>query len=56
MKKIGTWNEKELELGDEFDAEKELELTILDKNNDDVSVWLTKQQIKRMIEHLVNVL
>ncbi len=25
MKKIATWNEKELELGEEFDAEKELE-------------------------------
>ncbi len=56
MKKIATWNEKELEVGEEFDAEKELELTILDKNNDDCSVWLTKRQIKRLIEHLVNVL
>lgn len=56
MKSIGKWNEKELEVGDEFDAEKELEVTILDNNNDDVSVWLTKPQVKRMIEHLVNVL
>ena len=56
MKSIGKWNEKELEVGDEFDTEKELEVTILDKNNNDVSVWLTKRQVKRMVEHLVNVL
>ncbi len=56
MKKIATWNEKELQLGEHFDDEKELELTILDKNNNDSSVWLTKRQIKRLIEHLVSVL
>jgi len=54
---IADWGEgKELEIAEDFDAEKELEVTILDKYNNDASIWLTKPQVKRMIEHLVNVL
>jgi hypothetical protein len=57
--KIEDWRQgKELEIAEYFDDDKELEVTILDKNkfHNDSSLWLTKPQIKRMIEHLVNVL
>ena len=55
--KIEDWRQgKELEIAEYFDDDKELEVTILDKYNNDASIWLTKPQVKRMIEHLVNVL
>ena len=55
MKSIAKWNEKELEVSEKFDSDKELEITILDKKYD-VSVWLTKRQVKLLLEHLINVL
>jgi hypothetical protein len=56
MVTITKWGSKELELGTEFDKEEELELTILNSDGDDTSVWLTKEEVKRLIEHLQNVL
>ena len=53
---ITKWGSKELEVGTEFDHEQELELTILDNDGDDTSVWLNKEEVKRLIEHLQNVL
>lgn len=53
---IVKWGSKELEIGTEFDHEQELELTILNNYGDDTSVWLNKEQVKRLIEHLQNVL
>ena len=57
MESIANWNKKELQLGSELDSENELEVTILDKVHDcDVSLWITKTEVKRMIEHLANIL
>jgi hypothetical protein len=55
MVTITKWGSKELEVGTEFDQEQELELTILNSDGDDTSVWLTKEEVKRLIEHLQNV-
>jgi hypothetical protein len=53
---ITKWGSKELEIGTEFDQEQELELTMLDNVGGDASVWLNKEEVKRLIEHLQNVL
>jgi excisionase family DNA binding protein len=53
---ITKWGSKELEIGTEFDQEQELELTMLDNVGGDASVWLKKEEVKRLIEHLQNVL
>lgn len=53
IKKYGS---KELEVGTEFDHEQELELTILNSDSDDTSVWLNKEEVKLLISHLLNVL
>ena len=53
---ITKWGSKELEVGIEFDQEQELELTILDSESDDTSIWLNKEEVKRLMEHLQNVL
>jgi hypothetical protein len=47
---------KELKVGTKFDQEQELEVTILNDYGDDTSVWLNKEEVKRLIEHLQNVL
>ena len=56
MKTITKWGSKELEVGTEFDIEQALEITILNNDGDDASVWLNKEEVKRLIEHLINVL
>ena len=56
MVTITKWGSKELEIGTEFDQEEELELTILNSDGVDTSVWLKKEEVKRLIEHLQNVL
>jgi hypothetical protein len=56
MVSITKWGNKELEIGNKFDEDQELEFTILNKDGDDTSVWLTKEEVKRFIEHLQNVL
>ena len=56
MKTITKWGSKELEVGTEFDKQQALEITILNNNGDDTSIWLNKEDIKRLIEHLINVL
>lgn len=53
---IAKWGSKELEVGTDFDQELELEITILNNDGDDTSVWLNKEEVKRLIEHLKNVL
>ena len=53
---ITKWGSKELEVGTEFDQEQELEVTILNDYGDDTSVWLNKEEVKRFIKHLQNVL
>jgi hypothetical protein len=53
---ITKWGSKELEVGTEFDQEQELEITILNNDGDDTSVWLKKEEVKRLIKHLQNVL
>jgi|AntRauTorcE11897_2_1112592.scaffolds.fasta_scaffold32123_2 hypothetical protein len=55
MVSITKWGSKELEIGTEFDKDEELEVTILNDEGDDVSVWLKKEEVKRLIEHLQNV-
>lgn len=44
-----------LEVSDNFDEDKEIEIDILSPLGDR-SVWLTKEDVKRLIEHLVSVL
>jgi len=56
MVTITKWGGKELEVGIEFDIDKELELTILNEDGADVSVWLSKEEVKRLIEHLQTIL
>ena len=53
---ITKWGSKELEVGTEFDQDQELEITILNNDGDDTSIWLKKEEVKRLIEHLQNVL
>ena len=55
MVSITKWDSKELQIGTEFDKDEELEVTILDDDGDEVSVWLKKEDVKRLIEHLQNV-
>lgn len=52
---IRDFNECVLEVSDKFDEEKEIEIDILSPQGDR-SIWLTKEEVKRLIEHLVNVL
>lgn len=47
--------DRTLEISDKFDEDIELEITILTPNGD-CSVWITKEQVKRLVGHLVNVL
>ena len=49
------FNDCILEVSDKFDEEKEIEIDILSPQGDR-SIWLTKEEVKRLIEHLVNVL
>ena len=53
---ITKWGSKELEVGTDFDQDQELEITILNNDGGDTSVWLNKEEVKRLIEHLQNVL
>ena len=48
---------KSLEIGDDFDEDNELEVTILSKNFElDSSVWITKEQASELCDHLIKVL
>jgi len=49
------FNDCILQVSDKFDVEKEIEIDILSPKGDR-SIWLTKEEVKRLIEHLVNVL
>lgn len=53
---ITKWGSKELEVGTEFDKDQDLELTIFNSDFNDASIWLNKEEVKRLIEHLQNVL
>lgn len=56
MKTIKKWGSKELEVGTRFDKDQDLEITILNNDGDAASVWLNKEEVKRLIKHLINVL
>ena len=49
------YNDCILHVSDKLDEEKEIEIDILSPQGNR-SIWLTKEEIKRLIEHLVNVL
>ena len=49
------FNDCTLQVSDKFDVEKEIEIDILSPRGDR-SIWLTKEEVKRLIDHLVNVL
>ena len=49
------FNDCILKVSDKFDKENEIEIDILSPEGDR-SIWLTKEEVKRLIEHLVNVL
>ena len=55
MKTIGNWNNKELEIGLGFDKDEELEVTILDYDGHDKSIWLSEEQVRILINHLMKV-
>jgi len=50
------FNDSILEVSDKFDEDKEVEISITGSKFYDRSVWLTKEEVKRLIDHLVNVL
>lgn len=49
------YNDSILEVSDEFDEETEIKIEILSSHGDDRSIWLTKEEVKSLINHLVNV-
>ena len=49
------FNDCILEVSDKFDHDNEIEIDILSPEGDR-SIWLTKEQVKKLIENLVNVL
>ena len=49
------YNDSILEVSDKFDGDNEIEIDILNPEGDR-SIWLTKEEVKRLVSHLVNVL
>jgi hypothetical protein len=49
-------NDSILEIADALDEDGELEIDILSAHSADLSVWLTKDEIKQLITHLISVL
>lgn len=52
---IKRWESKELLVGTDFDGDGELDVTILDDYLGEVSIWLKKEDVEKLIEHLQNV-
>ena len=50
------FNDSQLWVAEKFDEEKELEIDIIGGNLDDRSIWLTKEQVKELIQVLLNAL
>jgi len=48
-------DEKKLEVLDNFDAQKEIRITVVNKFRD-AHIHLTRKEVERLIEHLTNVL
>ena len=49
------FNNSILEVSNKFDEENEIEIDILNPMGDR-SIWLTRKEVKQLIDHLVNVL
>lgn len=45
-----------LKVADEWDHDNELEIDILSEILPDASIWLTKEEVKKLIQHLISVL
>jgi hypothetical protein len=56
MIKIAEWRDKSLEIGEEFDKDGDLEVAITDSFNEDYYIWLNKEEVKLLIEHLQSVI
>jgi hypothetical protein len=56
MIKIAECRDKYLEIGEQFDVDEELEMSIYDVFQSEYSVWLNKEEVKLLIEHLQKVI
>ena len=56
MKTIAEHTYQELQLAYDLDEDNDLEITILQPDNKDVSMWLSKKEAKELLEHLIDVL
>lgn len=56
MIKISKWSTLELHVGSSLDDDSELEITITDENEEDVSIWITKEEAELLCQHLQNIL
>ncbi len=56
MEIFTVWGGKKLEVENKLDKDEELEFTILNKDGDEVSVWLTKEEINQLVYHLQKIL
>jgi hypothetical protein len=50
------FNDSQLWVAEKFDEEKELEIDIIGGTLDDRSIWLNKEQVKELIQVLLNAL
>jgi hypothetical protein len=50
------FNDSQLRVAEKFDEEKELEIDIIGGTLDDRSIWLNKEQVKELIQVLLNAL
>ena len=50
------FNDSKLWVAEKFDEEKELEIDIIGGILDDRSIWLNKEQVKELIQVLLNAL
>jgi len=50
------FNDSQLWVAEKFDEEKELEIDIIGGYLDDRSIWLNKEQVKELIQVLLNAL
>ena len=50
------FNDSKLRVAEKFDEEKELEIDIIGGYLDDRSIWLNKEQVKELIQVLLNAL
>ena len=55
---IKRWYDRELKVESDFDHREELELTITDESRDSggTSIWLTREEVKKLVDYLQSIL